>query len=72
MANLIFFFFRILHLWVLCNIINVFAVIYDEFHASLVNKSIYLFQQQKFLLTGTFWIAYNFCGQMILVEMFLI
>ncbi len=36
-----------------CNIINVFAVISDQFNASLLNKSIY-FLKKKILLTPHF------------------
>jgi len=37
---------------IFCNIINVFTVTFDQFNASLPNKSIYLFR--KILLTQNF------------------
>jgi len=42
-----------------CNIINAFTVSFDQFNASLLNKSIHFFQKTKnkktFLLTPNFW-----------------
>ncbi len=49
---------------IFCNIINVFIIIFDQFKASLLNKSIHFYKffpkktKQKIRLTPIFWMVY--------------